>query len=58
MFENKPEGDVLTYTAHDEKGTPIEPMQDPLLYPMGTGYLAPGRCRTSWWAQLVAFLSD
>ncbi|GMH35111.1 hypothetical protein BSKO_02979 [Bryopsis sp. KO-2023] len=42
MFRYKPEGEVSTFTAQDASGKPVEPLQDPLLYPHGTKYLAPG----------------
>uniref|UniRef100_A0A7S1XBJ9 Uncharacterized protein n=1 Tax=Tetraselmis chuii TaxID=63592 RepID=A0A7S1XBJ9_9CHLO len=43
MFRHKPDGDVLPMTtAHDARGIPINMMLDPLHYPHGTGFLAPG----------------
>ena len=42
MFEHKPDGQVTLFNTRDGKGVPIVPMQDPLHYPHGTGFLMPG----------------
>jgi len=42
MFQFKPDGDVATMKAQDDHGFPVELLQDPLRYPHGTGFLAPG----------------
>ena len=43
MFQYKPDGEVTLMTFQDALGTPITPFQDPLHYPHGTGFLAPGQ---------------
>ena len=43
MFQYKPDGEVTIMTFQDAVGTPITPFQDPLHYPHGTGFLAPGQ---------------
>mmetsp|Transcript_22618 Transcript_22618/g.62778 ORF Transcript_22618/g.62778 Transcript_22618/m.62778 type:complete len:426 (-) Transcript_22618:343-1620(-) len=43
MFRHKPDGDVTIALAfRDDRGIPITTYQDPLHYPHGTGFLAPG----------------
>lgn len=42
MFEHKPDGAVSTSFTHDDNGTPAPLMQDPLHYPFGTKWMAPG----------------
>ena len=42
MFQNKPDGEVMFRFAQDANGLPAPVMQDPLHYPHGTGFLAPG----------------
>ena len=43
MFKHKPDGDVTFTTLRDAEGKPVPVFQDPLHYPHGTGFLAPGR---------------
>lgn len=42
MFEHKPDGAVSTSMTHDGSGAPAPLMQDPLHYPFGTKWMAPG----------------
>uniref|UniRef100_A0A061S7W1 Morn repeat protein 1 n=1 Tax=Tetraselmis sp. GSL018 TaxID=582737 RepID=A0A061S7W1_9CHLO len=43
MFRHKPDGEVtIKQNFRDARGIPIPTMQDPLHYPHGTGFLAPG----------------
>jgi len=43
MFRHKPDGEVtFGQNFRDSRGVPITTFQDPLHYPHGTGYLAPG----------------
>lgn len=42
MFQFKPDGEVTLRMAQDGRGKPLPLMQDPLHYPHGTGFLAPG----------------
>jgi hypothetical protein len=42
MFQNKPDGEVSARMAQDANGAPAPAMQDPLHYPHGTAFLAPG----------------
>ena len=42
LFTYKPGGSVATMAAHDASGLPAPVMQDPLHYPHGTKFLAPG----------------
>ncbi|KAK9834016.1 hypothetical protein WJX81_002998 [Elliptochloris bilobata] len=42
MFAHKPDGDVNIFMLQDALGVPVTPFQDPLHYPHGTKYLAPG----------------
>ncbi len=42
MFEFKPDGDVTFMMVQDEQGFPAPVFQDPLHYPHGTKFLAPG----------------
>ena len=42
MFEHKPDGAVSTSLTHDDSGAPAPLMQDPLHYPFGTKWMAPG----------------
>ena len=42
MFEHKPDGAVSTSMSHDDDGSPAPLMQDPLHYPFGTKWMAPG----------------
>lgn len=47
MFKHKPDGDVTFMKLRDKNGTPVPVFQDPMHYPHGTKFLAPG---TSPWA--------
>ena len=38
----KPYGEVTIRFAQDANGTPVDLMQDPLHYPHGTKFMAPG----------------
>lgn len=42
MFQNKPDGEVTLRFKQDANGLPAPVMQDPLHYPHGTYFLAPG----------------
>lgn len=42
MFQNKPDGEVMFRFSQDANGLPAPVMQDPLHYPHGTAFLAPG----------------
>ncbi len=42
MWRWKPYGEVTLRTAQDAVGAPVELMQDPLHYPHGTKFMAPG----------------
>jgi hypothetical protein len=42
MFQNKPDGEVTLRFTQDANGLPAPVMQDPLHYPHGTAFLAPG----------------
>jgi hypothetical protein len=42
MFQFKPDGEVTLRTARDAKGFPAPLMQDPVHYPHGSSFLAPG----------------
>lgn len=42
MFQHKPDGEVTFRFAQDASGMPAPVMQDPLHYPHGTSFLAPG----------------
>ena len=42
MFEHKPDGAVSTSATVDANGSPAPLMQDPLHYPFGTKWMAPG----------------
>eukprot|EP00803_Ostreobium_quekettii_P009913 evm.model.scf_942EXC.5 EVM.evm.TU.scf_942EXC.5 scf_942EXC:31247-37403(+) len=42
MFKHKPDGEVTIRFAQDAHGIPLPLMQDPLHYPFGTKFLAPG----------------
>jgi hypothetical protein len=42
MFQNKPDGEVMLRFSQDANGLPAPVMQDPLHYPHGTAFLAPG----------------
>jgi len=42
MFQFKPDGEVTLRFAQDANGFPAPVMQDPLHYPHGTSFLAPG----------------
>ena len=42
MWRWKPYGEVTIRYAQDANGTPIDLMQDPLHYPHGTKFMAPG----------------
>lgn len=42
MFQHKPDGQVATLMMEDGQGAPIPSMQDPMHYPHGTKFLAPG----------------
>lgn len=43
MFRHKPDGDVTFMKLKDKNGVPVPVFQDPLHYPHGTKFLAPGR---------------
>lgn len=45
MFAYKPDGQATIMMLQDAKGIPVPVMQDPLHYPHGTKFLAPG---ASW----------
>ena len=42
MWRWKPYGEVTIRFAQDANGAPVELMQDPLHYPHGTKFMAPG----------------
>lgn len=42
MFQHKPDGQVTIMMLQDTHGIPVPTMQDPLHYPHGTKFLAPG----------------
>ena len=42
MFQNKPDGEVMFRFSQDANGLPAPVMQDPMHYPHGTSFLAPG----------------
>lgn len=42
MWRWKPYGEVTLRFAQDGQGAPVELMQDPLHYPHGTKFMAPG----------------
>ena len=42
MFQFKPNGDVTLTKAQDAVGLPAPLMQDPIHYPHGTKFMAPG----------------
>ena len=42
MFQFKPDGDVTYTKAQDAVGIPAPVMQDPVHYPHGTKFMAPG----------------
>jgi len=42
MFQHKPDGDVSLRYLQDGRGTPAPVQQDPLFYPHGTKWMAPG----------------
>lgn len=42
MFQYKPDGEVTLRFTQDKNGMPAPVMQDPLHFPHGTGFLAPG----------------
>ena len=42
MFQHKPDGQVTIMMMQDAAGVPIPTMQDPVHYPHGTKFLAPG----------------
>lgn len=42
MFQFKPDGDVTYTKAQDAVGIPAPVMQDPIHYPHGTKFMAPG----------------
>lgn len=43
MFKWKPDGEVTFMYAQDNDGKPAPVMQDPLHYPFGTHFMAPGQ---------------
>ena len=43
MWRWKPDGEVTLRYAQDANGSPLNLMQDPLHYPHGTKFMAPGR---------------
>ena len=51
MFQYKPDGEVTFRMAQDAVGLPAPLMQDPIHYPHGTKFMAPGvrglRCWTT-----------
>jgi hypothetical protein len=42
MWRWKPDGEVTLRYAQDAQGSPLPLMQDPLHYPHGTKFMAPG----------------
>jgi hypothetical protein len=42
MFQYKPDGEVTFRMAQDANGSPAPLMQDPMHYPHGTKFMAPG----------------
>mmetsp|Transcript_13008 Transcript_13008/g.24636 ORF Transcript_13008/g.24636 Transcript_13008/m.24636 type:complete len:799 (+) Transcript_13008:69-2465(+) len=42
MFQHKPDGEVAIRYLQDGRGTPAPVQQDPLFYPHGTKWMAPG----------------
>ncbi|QDZ23721.1 hypothetical protein HOP50_11g62610 [Chloropicon primus] len=42
MFQHKPDGEVALRYLQDGRGTPAPVQQDPLFYPHGTKWMAPG----------------
>jgi hypothetical protein len=44
MFQYKPDGEVTFRMAQDAVGLPAPLMQDPIHYPHGTKFMAPGQC--------------
>lgn len=42
MFKHKPDGDVTFMKLRDKNGVPVPVFQDPMHYPHGTKFLAPG----------------
>ena len=42
MFQHKPDGDVTHTCLRDAQGVPVPVFQDPLHYPHGTKFMAPG----------------
>ena len=44
MFQYKPDGEVTFRMAQDAVGLPAPLMQDPIHYPHGTKFMAPGLC--------------
>lgn len=42
MFAHKPDGEVTWMALRDAQGNPAPVMQDPMHFPHGTGFLAPG----------------
>ena len=44
MFKHKPDGDVTFMKLRDRNGVPVPVFQDPMHYPHGTKFLAPGIC--------------
>ena len=42
MFQHKPDGQVTIMMLQDSHGVPASTMQDPMHYPHGTKFLAPG----------------
>ena len=44
MFQYKPDGEVTFRMAQDAVGLPAPLMQDPIHYPHGTKFMAPGVC--------------
>lgn len=43
MFQYKPDGEVTFRMAQDAVGLPAPLMQDPIHYPHGTKFMAPGQ---------------
>lgn len=46
MWRWKPDGEVTLRFAQDAQGAPVPLMQDPLHYPHGTKFMAPGAWAT------------
>jgi len=54
MWRWKPDGEVTLRFAQDARGAPVSLMNDPMHYPHGTKFMAPGACERAWgwgWAR-------